>query len=397
MFSLVRYLHIHRGVSLISTATSIRWVGWGVVDALIPIFLFSFASSYAVTGLLTSVYSLSFILVLPIVGMVANYIQAKYMILAGLLIYPFIGLSYYFAGLFGLAIFVVIARILNGISYALDATGRCTYIRRHTEREGVGKVFGFFEAYAHFWWILAIISSMVLVNYFEIYQLFLLVIPTSIIAFFIVLKVPKDKCDNKRNGWLACIQLASYGKFFREIFMWKKSLKRLAVNSFVLGIMFAFMDYFIPIYLYEQGYDLGKIILFTVIYSLPVLFSYQFGKTVDKFKGRVLPILAVLLALSLFAISFANTYALYILIAFIFSIVAMFISISIDAEMTRQGDHRRYGSLSSAILEIGEISVVIGPILTGLLIDQFGMQVALWILSAVTFSLVFLGSDTKKN
>src|SRR3989344_2171452 len=92
------------GIKLITLATTIRWIGWGFVEGFLPVFLFSFADSYAETGAFQSIYELVFVLAVPFVGMIADKISSKTILVIGLLIYPFIGFSYYWAGVTGMAL-----------------------------------------------------------------------------------------------------------------------------------------------------------------------------------------------------------------------------------------------------------------------------------------------------
>ena len=55
---------IPKGDKLVILATSIRWFGWGLFEALLPIFLFQFANTYAETGLLSSIYNILFFFVI---------------------------------------------------------------------------------------------------------------------------------------------------------------------------------------------------------------------------------------------------------------------------------------------------------------------------------------------
>ncbi|NTU66864.1 MAG: MFS transporter [Candidatus Moranbacteria bacterium] len=119
---------VPKGVRMITLITSIRWMGWGFAESLIPVFLFSFGKTYAEAGLLKSVLDVSLIVSMLFAGLIADSISATAMIAVGLVIYIFIGLGYWMAGVTGLVVFILFARIMNGISYALDSVGREAYI-----------------------------------------------------------------------------------------------------------------------------------------------------------------------------------------------------------------------------------------------------------------------------
>lgn len=393
MFQALRFPSIDDGVRKITFATAIRWAGWALVDPLIPVFLFMFSESYLQTGLLASVYSVVFLLSIPIVSFITDHVRAKYVILAGLMIYPFIGLAYYFAGVYGAAALVALARGLNGISYALDATGRATYIRRHTPREEVGSAFGFFLIVTKFWRTAVMLLGIIAIKYFAIHELFLLIVPTSLIAFWIVSRVSPDECDyHKKPDWIACIQPRTYLRFIGEVVIWSASLKRLALSSFMLGFLASVVLLFAPIILYTEGVSLEKIIIFSVITSIPYFFSYYSGRVADRYGAQALPAVFFALALLVGSLAFFREYEHFLFIIFIFNVVVTLGQLIVDSEMTRYGDNRKYGTLSGAILEVGELSAVVGPIVAGFTIGAFGAPSTLLTLATVTVLVAAIGA-----
>lgn len=382
---------VHKGLTIITWATAIRWIGWGFVEALLPIFLFSFAHSYAGTGFLRSIYSVVFLLSVPIIGAMANQVRAKNLILTGLLIYPFIGLAYYFAGLWGAISFIIIARVLNGVSFALDNVGRMTYLRKHENIAYTGSAIGYMQTVSYFWWLASILFSSVLIKYFEIYEFFLLIIPTTLVAFFIMLKVPVDPEHEYSNNWEKFISWRTYKNFLEEIVIWNKDLKRLAVLNSLLQMTIAIVVFFMPIILFEKGDSFQQIIFFTFIFYVPVLLSGTFGWFADRIKPEHVTLGFLLLAVLLGLVGFSSSYNLQLALVFFLSAVAVFLRIFVDAEMTRRGDSRKYGTLTGASLEIGELSSIAGPILIGAMIDLYSMQIAFLALAIliILVSVVF--------
>jgi len=376
----------------ITVATAIRWFGWAVVDPVLPIFIFMFSESFVQTGLLASIYSVVFLLSVPIVSFISDHIRAKYVILAGLAIYPLIALSYYFAGVYGMASLIAVARALNGVSYALDATGRATYVRRHTDKQKVGTAFGFFQIFTQVWRIFAMLLAIIAIAYFEIHELFLLVIPTTLIAMAIVWRVQDSPCDYQHtSNWMSCIQGSTYMRFIQEVLIWKHSLKRLAFTSFVINGLMAAVMLFVPIFLYTDGVSLDRIIIFSIISSVPLLFGYHSGKVADRYGMRLLPFVVLGLALLVGSLAFVSAYEWYLVIVFAFNTLASLGIIIIDAEMTRCGDDRKYGSLSGAILEVAELAAVVSPVAVGLSITLMGQGNTLLALAGVTALAAALG------
>jgi MFS family permease len=118
---------------ILTAVTSIRWIGWGFAESLIPVLLYSFGHTFAEAGLLRSTYDIAFIIALPLVGVLADKThRATTLVLIGLLLYLFCGVAYLLAGIMSAVVFIVLARGINGVAYAFDAVGRNTCVRRHT-------------------------------------------------------------------------------------------------------------------------------------------------------------------------------------------------------------------------------------------------------------------------
>ncbi|MBX2866546.1 MFS transporter [Candidatus Kaiserbacteria bacterium] len=392
MLKILQPSSVSTGVQGVTIATAIRWFGWAFVDPLIPVFLFMFSESFLQTGLLASIYSVVFLISVPIVSFISDHIRAKYVILAGLAIYPLIALSYYFAGVYGMAAFIAIARALNGISYALDATGRATYVRRHTDKQQVGTAFGFFQIFTEGWRTLAMLLSIVVIKYVEIHELFLFIIPTTLIAMFIVSRIEDSPCDYQHKAdWASCIHGSTYMRFIQEVMIWKNALKKLALVSFVFNALTAAIALFVPIFLYADGVSLERIIIFSIIANIPFLFGYHAGKIADTYGTRLLSPLSFVLALLMGALAFVHTYEWYLVVVFIFNMCISLGLIIIDAEMTRCGDDRKYGALSGAILEVAELASVISPIAVGFSITMIGQGNTLLGLGVVMVIVALLG------
>ena len=103
--------------------------------------------------------------------------------------YPLVGFGYFYAGFTGLAIFLIIARLLNGLGYAFDSVGRSTYFRRHSPQEIIGTVFGYFDSITSLFWVLCVLASIIL----AINVLFLAIVPTTIITLLMFLGLKKDE------------------------------------------------------------------------------------------------------------------------------------------------------------------------------------------------------------
>jgi len=243
-----------RNIKLIAWARTVRYIGWGFGEPLLPIFLLSFSHSFAMAGLLMALLELTTIITLPLVGALADHVPARSLVVIGLLIYPFIGLSYYLAGALGVVGMIVAARLLNGIGWPFESVGIDTYYRRMVEKGSLLRSFGYIDTFAELGWILAACVGIFLVKYFPVHTLLLLVAPTSLIAVLLVLRVQRDEISSNEEFRFASHAshlhrhvLQSYRDVFTEMHTWDQQLHLIAFLAFFGRIIVSFIGFFVPI------------------------------------------------------------------------------------------------------------------------------------------------------
>jgi len=385
---------IPRDIKLLSIATTVRWIGWGLVEALIPVFIFSFAESYAETGALRSIYEAVFLLVLPFAGAWADRSSSKRLLIVALLMYPLVSLGYFFAGVTGIVLFIVIARAANGIAYSLDAVGRNTYIRRHTPSTVISSAFGYFETLTNTWWIVAVLCSLLLVKFLPIHWIFLAIIPTALAALPIVLRLKTEpKVERKTVS-----AKNFYRELWREVKQWKTGLRAMSVFAFFIGLFSTVSSFFIPIYVYSQGASLQRVILVTAALAVPAVFGSPLGRLADRIRSSAIFYSLVALVVLFFVLIFVDAYAVQLAVAFCIGVALELAQLTCDGMATCMVDHpTRFGKLSSAFQGIGTAGELIGPIVLGLIIDKAGAPLAFTVLAvSTTLLLIFMFTLRKK-
>ncbi|MDO8622449.1 MAG: MFS transporter, partial [bacterium] len=266
----------------VAWSRTIRWIGWGFGESLIPILIFSFSSTYAEAGLIRSVFEIVLLICFPLVGVLADRVSARTLILAGAVVYPLVGFGYLLAGITGLAIFLVFARAANAIGWALESTGVDTYYRRMASRTSMNSSFGFIDTLAGSGWVIAALIGILLVPYVPIHVLLFIVAPTSIIAGLIAARAPHDSPQPAKKPTGAHPMAQSYRLMLVEWKSWNGNLRLLGALSFFVGIIEALIWFFIPIDAYVEGTKLSLVILLTVVASIPPMFGYAIGKIADR-------------------------------------------------------------------------------------------------------------------
>ena len=380
------------GVRVLTFATSIRWIGWGFAESLIPIFLFSFGHSHANAGILKSFYDIDFIIALPLIGVLADRMRGTTLILIGLGLYVFVGTGYLLAGITGLVIFIVIARFFNGIGYAFDSVGRETYFRRHTPKEKLATVFGYFDSVADFWWIAAALFGIILVKFFPIHWLLFLITPTVLIAMAIVWRFrskEKDAIISKTGD------AVRFRDIPREFLSWNWKLKLITAFNFFSSIVGATVGFFLPIQVYTEGAGYVPVIVMGVVMTLPALMGWVLGDLFDQKGVRVFGYGLLGLAILLAGLGFVTGYAWQIAIGFFIGIIIELLWVGSQELMTLHSNPDHFGRMDGIMRSIDDMGALIGPIIAGVMIDLWGnhmMYLALSLMVIVLAVIFFAGS-----
>lgn len=385
-------LKVPKGVRILTRATAVRWFGWGLGEAFLPVFFLLFMKSFLGVGLLAATYNIIFFFSIPFVSFLADKVYARTIIRAGLIIYVFIGLGYFAAGIFGAAIFLFISRALNGISYSLDQVGRETYIIRHTPKSEESRIFGRFDLIANFWWIFAVVVGILLVTYLHIpiYWLLLFIAPTSIISFFMVLKMKGRKVIRKRKTSFFGV----YAKFFREIKNFSKGLKLLAIMYFIFGVIASIIYFFTPTISYSESGSIVKSVIIILVYALPTMLGEFLGRIADKRKEATYFTGILFLALAMFGLMYFHNYFAILVIVFMASSVFELFYLTNKGVIARITQPTHLGEVDGSLNAIGALGAVVGPIVFGFIIDKIDVTIAYF---SVIFVIVLLSALVYKR
>lgn len=358
-------------IKYIAYARAVRWTGWGFGETLLPVFLLSFSSSFAETGLLGSILEIVTLICLPVLGGLADNISARLLILTSILLYPLIGFGYFLAGITGLMVWIVAVRALNGLLWSMENIGTETYYRRRAPREHLGIAFGYIDAVSMFGWTAAAIAGIFLVRYFEIHELILLTVPFALVGFIIALRAPRD--EPAHRGFPLSASLHAYRDTLRELQTWGRDLYLLGTLAFFVGALESAAYLFLPIYAYVQENNLVSAILVGVVTAIPYLFAYRLGSITDSFGARqaFLGSLAIL-GLSLFFAGVIDSLIVTMAAAFVVALMLELFNLTTKSYITRYSSSGAYGRRGGLMNFIATLGAIFGPLFLGVLFDVAG-------------------------
>ncbi len=386
-------LHIPKGIRLISWATAIRFAGWGFVEIFIPIFLLSFVHNYAEVGVLRSVYDVVFLLALPVVSRLADRVPSKKIILSGLALYPLIALCYFYSGVFGAISLLIVARFINGISYALDSVGKRTYMRRNAHGR-IGIIFGYFDTLANFWWLAAAVVGLFLINTFPLHKLFLFIVPTTLVAMFLVWLLPRERKTRVEHEERFKISrlfkevYVDYKQLFSFIKHWNLEQKYTAVLYGFVSTIFILIAFFLPLISFTENKSYTAVFLLSAFAVLPFIFGVPIGFLSDKAGPKgVRRVIFASVCLLLF-LPFTSSLFVQLVLVFLISVCAYYAMLALERSATIHETQAHMGSLSGAFLSVAQLSQIISPILIGFFIDEISLIFTISILSIIGLLLI---------
>ncbi|MDE1874748.1 MAG: MFS transporter [Patescibacteria group bacterium] len=363
------------GVRVLAWMRAIRWIGWGLGEALLPVFILSFSHTFAEAGLFSSTVDIASLVSLPLIGAWADRASSKRLILISLLLYPLVGVSYFFAGALGMAIFVVIARIVNGVTWEFENIGVETYYRRTVDASHVATSFGYIDMWSHFAWISASLVGMFLVVFMPIHVLLLGIAPFALISYVVLMRAPADAPPQSSTRAVKRSIAKMYKRMVTSWKDWDSKLQLLAVLVFFASILEALMYFFVPIDAYISGSSLSLVILLTVFGSVPSLFGYKLGRVADAenkyalVAGGLLGVGALLAGLAL-----VPYYWFKLVAIFLMGLILELFFVIEGSLVTTLGPAETYGergSVFEAIITLGDLA---SPPLIGIAFDMIGFS-----------------------
>ena len=382
---------IHYGIKLIVLVIFLRTFGWGFVDPYWSIYLSQFQQNYTAVGILTAVMSFSALLTIIPLLRLADKMKETILIADGEILYFFVLLAFIFAGLFNNLPLLIVALFFGGIAQTLLIIGTEAYIRRHNGKGNSGP-FGFYIALDYFGWILGMVLAAFLIKYYNFNSMFLFVMPSVLASFFILPKIHERGIKSFYRG------LKKYFHSADDIKGIFKDCKEISPNM-IFFLILAFFDgairmvsfVFIPLFALSINLSLKSIALLMAVMYLPYIFSYFFSEIADKCKRmNVIAFGLFVGALSFILLYFLVTQVFVMLFAATISLSMAIIRPAYNGAITRLTPRRMLGEVTGFNNLIERLGRIIGPILTGIVADVYGIHIAFFLMGSVALGLAIM-------
>jgi MFS family permease len=372
-------------VWILSWATGIRWIGWGMAEPLIPIFLFRAFGDYGHSSLVDGVGEIVFLLVLPLAGILVDRIPMKPFLLAGLILFLFDGL-WTVAAATQLVIFAFIANAVDGIAVASDVVGRATFIRRRTPIERLGTVFGIQNAIINLGFVLGAFVGLFTVSHTSLAWIFFGIVPTNLVALWLVFQIKSDPQPSPTSS-LSRLSVSEYWRVWQAALHQGARLQGLAGLVLFFNALTGFATLLIPIYAYRQGAQLKDVVMLGIVGVVPEVFGSLLGGIADKHRGRLLPVGLAAIGLCMVALGFIKYSIVLLALVLAFRSVLVLLGLVIDIQVTVRIQGDRFGRVGAVFEGLKDLGRVAGAVVLGFGMDFLGAR-TVFVLLAVAGCLL---------
>src|SRR3989339_1758656 len=155
----------------------------------------------------------------------------------------------------------------------------------------------------------------------------------------------------------------------------KRQVRELFISTTLVNLALSMVMLFEPIYLYQIGYSLQKIMLFYLIVYVTYFFLMPLGASFAKKKGYEFSILLGTILFIFFYISLfliAQYPILFYISAFIYALQKTYYWPAYHADFARFCGHDEGGREISAMNVASSLVYIIGPALAGFIIYEWG-------------------------
>jgi len=350
----------------------------------IPIYLSKFQAKESEIGILVGIFSVSSLILRPLVGRALLTIPEKTFMAFGAIIYIVSSFTYIFASPFWPLLFL---RIFHGVGLALFSTASFTFIANISPPAQRGQTLTYFTLSMNLSWALGPFLGMLLINHFGFQVMFLVCGGLSLASLLMATKLTKRKITTETPPPST------------QSFLSRPALP-FAFVAFILSAIWGSLSAFFPLYALMHGVS-NPGIFFIFLAGTTFLSRVFFPKTADKYgrKQVILPCL-VIVVLSISIIPLSKTLVMFILSAIFLGTGWSFLYPSLMAlAVDRAGSAQ--GPAMGTFTALMDLGGGVGPMVMGIILEwtnypiMFSSLVLTSVINLIFFYFVIWKSEDK--
>ncbi len=341
---------------------------FAILIPAIPIYLSRFGAKESEIGFLVGIFSVSSLVLRPLVGRALLWIPERNFMLGGALIYALSCFVYLFAPPFW-PLFAV--RFFHGIGLAFFSTASYTLLANITPKKHIGRFTSYFYMANNLAFAFGPYFAMHLINRYSFAVLFWVCTGFSLGCLFMTTKLSGSKMVSRENPD-AGIRLYLNREALPPSFL-----------ACTLNIIWGALVAFFPLFALKHGVSNSGAFFLTMALTL-VLGRALGGRILDVYRReRVIIPCLMLVVMAIVTLIFSTTLPMFILVAFLLGGGWSLLYPSLMIFALEKGGSAR-GPAMGTFTAIADMGSSLGPMIMGLILEWTSYPV-------MFFSLVLIG------
>ncbi|MEC0090995.1 MFS transporter [Paenibacillus macquariensis] len=353
--------------------------GFYLLMPTLPMFIQQLGGSESQVGFIIGVFTISAVIFRPIVGGLMDRYGRRAFIISGLLF--FVITMYFYDWVTGV-VFLIVLRILHGISWAIATTSIGTAVTDVIPQSRRGEGMGWYGLAMTLGMALGPILGLWVATSYSFHNLFLLCTVLALIAFILAfaIKTPVVQFTSKK-----------------PISFFEKTVLPLAIVTFFLSFTFGGVTTFLPLFAAKIQVNAGT---FFLVYACTLIVIRPLtGKLSDKYGvGRIIVPALITLIAALLVLTMTKGLVGLLITAILYGIGFGSAQPALQVAILRLAPPEKSGVANATFFTAFDLGVGLGAILLGFVSQLMGYQM-LFIVCAASglISLLFFILFVKKT
>ncbi|MEK5437678.1 MULTISPECIES: MFS transporter [Paenibacillus] len=329
--------------------------GFYLLMPTLPMFIKQLGGSESQVGLIIGVFTISAVIFRPIIGGLMDRFGRRAFIISGLL---FFAITMYFYDWVTGIIFLVILRILHGVSWAVATTSIGTAVTDVIPQSRRGEGMGWYGLAMTLGMALGPIIGLWVTKSYSFHYLFLLCTALALIAYILGFgaKIPTVQNTSKKT-----------------ISFYEKTVLPIAIVTFFLSFTFGGITTFLPLFAANIEVNTGSFFLVYAV-TLTVIRPLT-GKISDKYGEGVIIVPALfILIVALFVLTMTKGIAGVVITAILYGIGFGSAQPALQVAMIRLAPPAKRGVANATFFTAFDLGIGLGAILLGFVSQLMGYQ-----------------------
>ena len=353
--------------------------GFYLLMPTLPMFIKQLGGSESQVGFIIGAFTISAVIIRPIVGGLMDRYGRRIFIISGLL---FFAITMYFYNWVTGIIFLVALRILHGISWAIATTSIGTAVTDVIPESRRGEGMGWYGLAMTLGMALGPILGLWVAKSFSFHYLFLLCTALALIAFMLAFstKIPAIQHTQKK-----------------PISFFEKSVLPIAIVTFFLSFTFGGITTFLPLFAAKIQVDVG--IFFLVYAATLTVIRPLAGKISDKYgEGAIIVPALFTLIVALLVLTFTKGIVGLVITGILYGIGFGSAQPALQVAILKLAPPEKMGVANATFLTAFDLGIGLGSIILGFVLQLMGYKMLFIVCAASGFiSLLIFVLFVKKT